>query len=139
MRNDLRHEKRKVRPKAVKPVEQKQEPEKKKYHVEYDTIFLKDKTGREMRARKVTWSDLAIMHMAGLIAMPVFLSFVETDEHKYYAVFQDMANATESPFVVDIGGYENVAGSYIKTDDIELNNFFTKMAPKPPKKEEKDG
>ena len=117
-----------------KPRVVQKEPEKKKYHVEFDTIILKDKVGKELKAKKVTWSDLAIMRLAGIIGFPVFLTFVNTDEDKYYAVFSDMQNNTDIPYVVNIGGYDDVAGSYVKTDDIELNNFFTKMAPK---KEEK--
>lgn len=97
----------------------------------FKILRLADKSGKRMKVRELTWTDLAILHAIEGIKCPAFLSFIETPEHEFYAIFADAFKPEERDiyYAIKLGDYNAVAGSYISHDTEETAALWEKLMP----------
>ena len=97
----------------------------------FKTIKLEDKSGKKLKVRELTWTDLAILTNIKGIKCSAFLSYIRDQDDIFWAIFTDAFNH-EGPdvyYAVKLGDYNAVTGSYINHDSEETADLWEKMTP----------
>ena len=105
--------------------------EERKLSFQFKVTKITDTTGKTMKCREVTWTDLAILHGIGAIKCPAFLSYIRDQDDIFWAMFSDAfdRDGNKDLYTVKLGDYNNIAGSYIKHDSQETAALWERLTP----------
>lgn len=99
--------------------------------IQWTKKVIEDASGTAMECIILSWTDLAILTASSILGMPVFMSYIRDREDNCYAIFADISNKNSEQFyAVSIGNVKDIIDSYVKSDNIVINNLFTKLKPK---------
>ena len=99
--------------------------------IQWTKKLIEDANVTALECIMLSWIDLAILTASSIFGMPVFMSYIRDKEDSCYAIFADVtAKDSDQFYAVSIGNVKDIIDSYVKSDDIVINNLFTKLKPK---------